>query len=104
MSKMSILNSVQEVLLEMDDSELLRAEFLKQKIDGQFIDQFNLEILYTQDEVLNNLIGQTELTIRLEAENGTRILTNAEISQYTNKLSRDGKFLIERAIFDGELG
>lgn len=94
-------NNNEEILLNLTNDEWVRAEFLKQKVDGQFVDQFNLEIFYNEEDSLKNLINEKELTIQMTAENGTIQLTNAEVSQYSIRLTRDGQKIIERIVFDG---
>ena len=37
----------------------------------------------------------------MTAENGTIQLTNAEVSQYSIRLTRDGQKIIERIVFEG---
>ena len=101
MSKLVMKNNNEEILLNLTNDEWVRAEFLKQKVDGQFVDQFNLEIFYNEEDSLKNLINEKELTIQMTAENGTIQLTNAEVSQYAIRLTRDGQKIIERIVFDG---
>ena len=101
MSKLVMKNNNEEILLNLMSDEWVRAEFLKQKVDGQFVNQFNLEVFYNEETSLKNLINEKELTIQMTAENGTIQLTNAEVSQYAIRLTRDGQKIIERIVFDG---
>ena len=101
MSRLVMKNNNEEILLNLMSDEWVRAEFLKQKVDGQFVNQFNLEVFYNEEASLKSLINENELTIQMTAENGTIQLTNAEISQYSIKLTRDGQKIIERIVFDG---
>lgn len=101
MSKLVMKNNNEEILLNLMSDEWVRAEFLKQKVDGQFVNQFNLEVFYNEDTSLKRLINENELTIQMTAENGTIQLTDAEVSQYSIRLTRDGQKIIERIVFDG---